>query len=105
MLSLFLLFFFSSRRLQTRCALVTGVQTCALPISEGEAAPAARGGAVDHRIGELFGRFDLVTLFGQLTDGQTGGSVSRGTAGGYGGDGVGIEIGRAACRERVWQSV
>src|SRR3546814_1619835 len=28
----FLLFFFSSRRRHTRCALVTGVQTCALPI-------------------------------------------------------------------------
>src|SRR3546814_8292886 len=29
----FLYFFFSSRRRHTRCALVTGVQTCALPIS------------------------------------------------------------------------
>src|SRR3546814_2300209 len=29
---LFLFFFFSSRRRHTRCALVTGVQTCALPI-------------------------------------------------------------------------
>src|SRR3546814_1511431 len=28
----FLYFFFSSRRRHTRCALVTGVQTCALPI-------------------------------------------------------------------------
>src|SRR3546814_1839644 len=28
-----LFFFFSSRRRHTRCALVTGVQTCALPIS------------------------------------------------------------------------
>src|SRR3546814_5348962 len=28
------LFFFSSRRRHTRCALVTGVQTCALPISQ-----------------------------------------------------------------------
>src|SRR3546814_5169459 len=27
-------FFFSSRRRHTRCALVTGVQTCALPIWE-----------------------------------------------------------------------
>src|SRR3546814_1798799 len=27
-----LYFFFSSRRRHTRCALVTGVQTCALPI-------------------------------------------------------------------------
>src|SRR3546814_7701612 len=35
-------FFFSSRRRHTRCALVTGVQTCALPISlhrNGEIAP------------------------------------------------------------------
>src|SRR3546814_16283066 len=29
----YVLFFFSSRRRHTRCALVTGVQTCALPIS------------------------------------------------------------------------
>src|SRR3546814_6277990 len=29
----FVIFFFSSRRRHTRCALVTGVQTCALPIS------------------------------------------------------------------------
>src|SRR3546814_936527 len=28
------MFLFSSRRRHTRCALVTGVQTCALPISE-----------------------------------------------------------------------
>src|SRR3546814_5773219 len=32
MLLLCILFFFSSRRRHTRCALVTGVQTCALPI-------------------------------------------------------------------------
>src|SRR3546814_2101997 len=31
----FFVFFFSSRRRHTRCALVTGVQTCALPISMG----------------------------------------------------------------------
>src|SRR3546814_6071431 len=30
--SFFVCFFFSSRRRHTRCALVTGVQTCALPI-------------------------------------------------------------------------
>src|SRR3546814_2952968 len=29
-------FFFSSRRRHTRCALVTGVQTCALPISSNQ---------------------------------------------------------------------
>src|SRR3546814_4811673 len=32
---MYCLFFFSSRRRHTRCALVTGVQTCALPISRG----------------------------------------------------------------------
>src|SRR3546814_13160320 len=31
-MSLEFIFFFSSRRRHTRCALVTGVQTCALPI-------------------------------------------------------------------------
>src|SRR3546814_3195945 len=39
--------FFSSRRRHTRCALVTGVQTCALPIS-------------DHRIVE--GRDDVAAV-------------------------------------------
>src|SRR3546814_9535685 len=33
---MFLFFFVSSRRRHTRCALVTGVQTCALPISRGD---------------------------------------------------------------------
>src|SRR3546814_4934570 len=33
----FLCVFFSSRRRHTRCALVTGVQTCALPIYHGVA--------------------------------------------------------------------
>src|SRR3546814_6155287 len=36
-------FFFSSRRRHTRCALVTGVQTCALPIYRAEDVAAALG--------------------------------------------------------------
>src|SRR3546814_6471768 len=36
---LFCFFFFSSRRRHTSCALVTGVQTCALPISPGHTVP------------------------------------------------------------------
>src|SRR3546814_3327911 len=35
-LCLCVMFFFSSRRRHTRCALVTGVQTCALPICHGK---------------------------------------------------------------------
>src|SRR3546814_3200178 len=40
----FIFFFFSSRRRHTRCALVTGVQTCALPIY-----PCARSAGGDCR--------------------------------------------------------
>src|SRR3546814_3799536 len=43
-LLVFLCFFFSSRRRHTRCALVTGVQTCALPISS--ESPLARPSAI-----------------------------------------------------------
>src|SRR3546814_7401411 len=42
-LLLVFVFFFSSRRRHTRCALVTGVQTCALPIFT--SASARRGAA------------------------------------------------------------
>src|SRR3546814_5535128 len=42
MLGLVVVFFFSSRRRHTRCALVTGVQTCALPISQDRAAALQR---------------------------------------------------------------
>src|SRR3546814_3158257 len=38
-------FFFSSRRRHTRCALVTGVQTCALPIFARSPAPGSRNDA------------------------------------------------------------
>src|SRR3546814_3895391 len=40
---MFFFFFFSSRRRHTRCALVTGVQTCALPILQGIAADEGYG--------------------------------------------------------------
>src|SRR3546814_9143021 len=45
-----ILFFFSSRRRHTRCALVTGVQTCALPIS-------ARDRRHERRLGAARGAF------------------------------------------------
>src|SRR3546814_8208793 len=37
-----ILFFLSSRRRHTRCALETGVQTCALPICGGGRAPRSK---------------------------------------------------------------
>src|SRR3546814_7643641 len=51
---LYCFFFFSSRRRHTRCALVTGVQTCALPICGergGDAARSDPGDAADHDVG------------------------------------------------------
>src|SRR3546814_5337331 len=91
-------FFFSSRRRHTRCALVTGVQTCALPIlgpttnevtrireagdhSDRRAvAPAgqAHAGAVGHPAP------DLLTLVRPLP---------RARAGGAGGSAIGPEAG------------
>src|SRR3546814_5467245 len=44
------LFFFSSRRRHTRCALVTGVQTCALPICACAATEARVAGSRFHGI-------------------------------------------------------
>src|SRR3546814_6901154 len=46
------LFFFSSRKRHTRCALVTGVQTCALPICGIVGGPvgAAIGAAVGQQV-------------------------------------------------------
>src|SRR3546814_6828607 len=81
----FVYFFFSSRRRHTRCALVTGVQTCALPIY------LFRLGMVLDSVGFYLlylpiGGYLWVTLR------RDGGSVVD-------------EIGRASCRERVCQYV
>src|SRR3546814_11750041 len=69
-----LYFFFSSRRRHTRCALVTGVQTCALPICEakdGEAVARARRPAQDSansRGGLRRGRIDPGNHRGQAIE-------------------------------------
>src|SRR3546814_12318793 len=47
----YLFFFFSSRRRHTRCALVTGVQTCALPIYPGLDSSSRRGSVRVHDLG------------------------------------------------------
>src|SRR3546814_5485069 len=50
----FFIFFFSSRRRHTICALVTGVQTCALPIWLGQGIELDRG-----TLGSRYGRSRL----------------------------------------------
>src|SRR3546814_2979506 len=56
------LFFFSSRRRHTRCALVTGVQTCALPIYEVGVTLGRR--AVVHGVSAAFGAGTLTGIVG-----------------------------------------
>src|SRR3546814_2126131 len=72
-------FFFSSRRRHTRCALVTGVQTCALPILRAHR-PSRRSPPPPCR---------------SPTPGRQAESGRAEPA----------EIGRASCRERVCQYV
>src|SRR3546814_7726838 len=82
-----LLFFFSSRRRHTRCALVTGVQTCALPIY------------LEVLYGHSFSPWwDVVT--GVRHDFKPGGAQDFAAIGV-----MGLEIGRASGRERVCQYV
>src|SRR3546814_7514920 len=60
----FLCFFFSSRRRHTRCALVTGVQTCALPISGPETDARRSRGDQEFRMGRRPRRGDA--MLGEL---------------------------------------
>src|SRR3546814_6750174 len=56
-------FFFSSRRRHTRCALVTGVQTCALPIWDLDYFAALDGIAPAWADGDFDGLPDLTAVF------------------------------------------
>src|SRR3546814_9699150 len=83
----FFFFFFSSRRRHTRCALVTGVQTCALPIF-----------FVQVKIA-VFGAFCLSF---PIIANQLWAFVAPGL---YAKEKKALQIGRASCRERVCQYV
>src|SRR3546814_7407237 len=97
------IFFFSSRRRHTICALVTGVQTCALPICLGERDHVGHGLRLDRlvddqQIGDERGQKDRL----EVPDGvirQIGVERRVHRVGG------GVKNGRASCREKVWQSV
>src|SRR3546814_3487287 len=58
MIVLYFLFFFSSRRRHTRCALVTGVQTCALPICPNDLATRLSAGECEV-CGDTDGPFEM----------------------------------------------
>src|SRR3546814_20404897 len=99
------MFFFSSRRRHTRCALVTGVQTCALPIYGGILAvrdDAAHVGAMEaHGIGGI----DLVVVnlypfAATVAKGAPRDDIIENID--LGGPAM-VQIGRASCRARVCQ--
>src|SRR3546814_10553619 len=100
MIEKLILFFFSSRRRHTRCALVTGVQTCALPIS----------GVVIEAPGEvgwdggLGGGCESRSRRGVESQASSGALVGLGGVVEQSAQ-CALEIGRASCRERVCQSV
>src|SRR3546814_4155626 len=52
-------FFFSSRRRHTRCALVTGVQTCALPICSGLVITQEKAYLLESRLNPVARKWDL----------------------------------------------
>src|SRR3546814_5098761 len=75
------MFFFSSRRRHTRCALVTGVQTCALPISTASLPGKSRTGLIG-RNGA--GKSTLMkVMIGQLEADEGGIEMPRKTRVGY----------------------
>src|SRR3546814_5121190 len=96
-------FFFSSRRRHTRCALVTGVQTCALPISYKP--PLILGhdpAGVVVRVGSHVTAFKPGdAVYGRPRDGRIGTFAEYIAV-----DAADLAlkpIGRASCRERVCQ--
>src|SRR3546814_10639008 len=113
--SLVTLFFFSSRRRHTRCALVTGVQTCALPVYRpAHPAPHARPGrrpdagkhaAILLHARHLFAEHGFSGANMDVLAEAAG--VSKPTISLHFGSKASLfeEIGRASCRDRVCQSV
>src|SRR3546814_3802738 len=72
------MFFFSSRSRHTRCALVTGVQTCALPISPKGGTGLPTGAEIYNKIGSAVGgKLDkaLGTKFFKGIGGQLGSAL------------------------------
>src|SRR3546814_1145619 len=99
--------FFSSRRRHTRCALATGVQTCALPIcacrfAVGLSVTELQLRGVD---GEMR-KYSIFAVAREALRGHKGWEAqwsSPEPRSNY--DVIIVEIGRASCRERVCQYV
>src|SRR3546814_17137401 len=118
-------FFFSSRRRHTRCALVTGVQTCALPIFKDQIDLVVRAGGSSpdgfadarkslQKIADVLGALGLRILrqavINQAQTLETFGSQTKLPQWLALAESIlpvesSLEIGRASCRDRVCQVV
>src|SRR3546814_6255319 len=94
--ALLLLFFFSSRRRHTRCALVTGVQTCALPIFKVCIAYEYRGKRRELAPLDADGWDECKPVYLEFPGWEESTAGIRDWS---------KQIGRASCRERVCQYV
>src|SRR3546814_20729595 len=97
-------FFFSSRRRHTRCALVTGVQTCALPISN-TTNIGVDFSLLNNRLSGTFEYYATKTEDLLLNKGLPPTSGVSSITENVGRTENKGEIGRASCRERVCQYV
>src|SRR3546814_9218907 len=95
-------FLFSSRRRHTRCALVTGVQTCALPIYD---AAALLVDAQESRriVDRLYGYPVSEVVWRKIRTGLSAGRVQSPSIRQVVERERERKIGRASCRERVCQ--
>src|SRR3546814_5429547 len=96
-------FFFSSRRRHTRCALVTGVQTCALPIYLAREAT-ARDDGHRHRTFEADTPAEKERGYVAAADVHAGAAREIECSSPFQEEGS-LQIGRASWRERVCQYV
>src|SRR3546814_9800632 len=100
-----LFFFFSSRRRHTRCALVTGVQTCALPIYALESVSDVDAVASDPTFSSKSTTKNYISVDADSYSSLAFGTVTHVTTPIDSTISTKIEIGRASCRERVCQYV
>src|SRR3546814_5056853 len=99
-------FFFSSRRRHTSCALVTGVQTCALPICFRAHIVAARDTGLPLIVHTRDAEDDTVSILtDEMGKGAYTGVIHCFTASESFAHKALEQIGRASCRERVCQYV